>query len=101
MRSISLRCQRRDDPQTEPTAPGFPLVFPGDALNILEERIRRDAAEGIKLPGGVDATELAFRILVLNRVMQRDGLSSLGGQIRRGPRSRTCASGSRTRRAGG
>jgi hypothetical protein len=42
-----------------------PLVtFPPHALLIVEERIREAEEEGVRMPEGVDRTELAQRVLI-------------------------------------
>jgi hypothetical protein len=39
-------------------------LFPAHALVILEERLREQEAEGVRMPEGVPLDELALRILV-------------------------------------
>jgi hypothetical protein len=41
-----------------------PVVFPAHALLVVEERLKEQQAEGVRLPDGVPLDELALRILV-------------------------------------
>jgi hypothetical protein len=40
------------------------VTFPAHALLILEERLREQEAEGVKMPEGMQRDELALRILI-------------------------------------
>jgi hypothetical protein len=40
------------------------IVFPLQALLILEERLREQQAEGVRMPEGMELRELALRILI-------------------------------------
>jgi hypothetical protein len=40
------------------------ISFPVHALLIVEERLREQQAEGVKMPEGVKLDELALRILI-------------------------------------
>jgi hypothetical protein len=40
------------------------IVFPAQALLILEERLAEQEAEGVEMPEGMERDELALRILV-------------------------------------
>jgi hypothetical protein len=40
------------------------IAFPAHALLILEERLREQEAEGVKIPEGMERDELALRILI-------------------------------------
>jgi hypothetical protein len=48
-----------------------PYVFPAHALLVVEERLREQRAEGVRLPDGVPLDELALRILVAAEIEQR------------------------------
>lgn len=41
-----------------------PITFPLHALLIVEERLREQQAEGVKMPQGVGLDKLALRVLV-------------------------------------
>jgi hypothetical protein len=40
------------------------VVFPEHALLIVEERLREQQAEGLKMPDGMPLDELALRVLI-------------------------------------
>jgi hypothetical protein len=40
------------------------IVFPLQALLIVEERLREQQAEGIRMPEGMPLNELALRVLI-------------------------------------
>jgi hypothetical protein len=40
------------------------IVFPEHALLIVEERLREQEAEGVRMPEGMPLKELALRILI-------------------------------------
>lgn len=42
--------------------------FPAHALLIVEERLAEQEAEGVRIPAGLDRTELALKILVMAAV---------------------------------
>jgi hypothetical protein len=44
------------------------ISFPAHALLIVGERLRKQEAEGVKMPDGIDRTELALRILVFAEI---------------------------------
>jgi hypothetical protein len=44
--------------------PWNPIVFPAHALLIVEERLREQQAEGVRMPAGMPLDELALRILI-------------------------------------
>jgi hypothetical protein len=44
--------------------PWEPIVIPVHALLIVEERLREQQAEGIKMPEGMPLDELALRVLI-------------------------------------
>ena len=50
------------------------IVFPAHALLIVEERLREQEAEGVRMPEGVPVDELALRVLIAQRRSRR-GLS--------------------------
>jgi hypothetical protein len=41
-----------------------PIVFPEHALLIVEERLKEQQAEGVRMPEGMPLDELALRILI-------------------------------------
>jgi hypothetical protein len=45
-------------------APG-PIVFPAHALLIVEERLKEQEADGIRLPEGMPLDEVALRVQIL------------------------------------
>jgi len=47
-----------------PSEEGGLVVFPAHALLIIEERLREQEAEGVKMPEGMEPDELALRILI-------------------------------------
>jgi hypothetical protein len=47
-----------------------PIVIPEHALLILEERLREQQAEGVRMPEGRPLGELALRILLLPRLLR-------------------------------
>jgi hypothetical protein len=56
----SLRAKRLDGLRE----PWEPIVFPEHALFIVEERLREQQAEGVRMPEGMALDELALRILI-------------------------------------
>jgi hypothetical protein len=40
------------------------IVFPEHALLIVEERLREQEAEGVRMPEGMALDELALRVLI-------------------------------------
>jgi hypothetical protein len=47
------------------------IVFPAHALLIVEERLKDQAAEGVRLPEGLPLDELALRVLVAVELLSR------------------------------
>jgi hypothetical protein len=41
-----------------------PIVFPEHALLIVEERLREQEAEGVRIPQGMALAELALRVVI-------------------------------------
>jgi hypothetical protein len=41
-----------------------PIVFPAYQLLVVEEQLREQEAEGVRMPEGMEQDELALRILV-------------------------------------
>jgi hypothetical protein len=53
--------ETRRRPRPESVAPSLELItFPVQALLILEERLRKQQAEGVRMPEGMELDELAF-----------------------------------------
>ncbi len=48
----------------DPLTPKEFIVFPENALLIVEERLREQQAEGVRMPEGMPLDELALRILI-------------------------------------
>ena len=40
------------------------FVFPEHALLVMEERLREQQAEGVRMPDGMSLDELALRVLI-------------------------------------
>jgi hypothetical protein len=49
------------------------LVFPAHALLIVEERLREQEAEGVRMHEGVPLDELALRVLIAATLAQARG----------------------------
>jgi hypothetical protein len=47
------------------------IVLPAHALLIVEERLREQEAEGVRMPEGMPLDELALRVLVAAEAYQR------------------------------
>jgi hypothetical protein len=47
------------------------LSFPAHALLIVEERLREQEAEGVRMPEGVQLDELALRVLITAALIPR------------------------------
>jgi hypothetical protein len=47
-----------------------PIAIPEHALLIVEERLRQQEGEGVKMPGGMPLDELALRILIAAEIRQ-------------------------------
>lgn len=47
------------------SAPSPLISFPLHALLIVEERLKEQQAEGIRIPEGIELDELALRILLV------------------------------------
>jgi hypothetical protein len=56
------------------------VAFPADALLIVEERLREQKREGVRMPEGMPLDELALRVLIAAAVAgeteQRDNRNS-------------------------
>lgn len=48
-----------------------PVAFPAHALLILEERLREQEAEGIRMPEGMELDGLALRILLASELSRK------------------------------
>jgi hypothetical protein len=57
-----------------PLTPAIPdqpwLVIPEHALLIVEEQLREQEAEGVRMPEGMELDELALRILIAGETGQ-------------------------------
>jgi hypothetical protein len=51
--------------------PGL-ISFPAHSLLIVEERLREQEREGVRMPEGVPLDELALRILIAARMTARE-----------------------------
>ena len=49
------------------------IAFPAHAHLIVEERLTDQEAEGVRLPGNMDRTELALRILIVSELAASRG----------------------------
>ncbi len=49
-----------------------PIVIPEHALLIVEERLRDQEADGVRIPDGVELSELALRVLIAAELAQAD-----------------------------
>jgi hypothetical protein len=47
------------------------IAFPAQALLIVEERLREQEAEGVRMPGGMPLNELALRVLIAAALAER------------------------------
>jgi hypothetical protein len=47
------------------------VSFPAHALLTVEERLREQEAEGVRMPEGIDRTDVALSILILAEVVSR------------------------------
>ena len=56
------------------------IVFPEHVLLIVEERLREQHAEGVRMPEGMPLDELALRILIAAKTgrFPLEGLTVLG-----------------------
>jgi hypothetical protein len=50
------------------------MTFPEHALLIVEERLREQEAEGVRMPEGMERDELAIRILIAAELARPDRL---------------------------
>lgn len=50
--------------------PWEPIIIPEHAVLILEERLKKQAAEGMKLPAGMPLDELAPRVLIAGQTRE-------------------------------
>jgi hypothetical protein len=50
---------------------GPAVVFPTHALLVVEERLREQESEGVRLPPGMNRTELALRVLAVAALTSR------------------------------
>ena len=58
------------------TRPWEPIVFPGHALLIVEERLREQQAEGVRMPIGMPLDELALRVLMAATALSKSHRAS-------------------------
>jgi hypothetical protein len=49
------------------------IVFPAQALLIVEERLKEQEAEGVQVPEGMERDELALRILIVAAQLDSGG----------------------------
>jgi hypothetical protein len=54
------------------------IQFPAYSLLVVEERLREQQAEGIRMPGGIELDELALRVLIAAATVRR-GTAAPGG----------------------
>jgi hypothetical protein len=47
------------------------VSFPAHALLIVEERLREQAQEGVRMPDGMSLDELALRVLIAAELTRR------------------------------
>jgi hypothetical protein len=47
------------------------IAFPEQALLIVEERLREQQAEGVRMPDGMPLDELALRVLIAAEFLSR------------------------------
>lgn len=50
-----------------------PVIFPAHALLIVEERLKEQEDEGVRLPEGMPLDELALRVLIASELLSRRG----------------------------
>jgi hypothetical protein len=53
-----------NDERSEKADPWNSIVFPEHALLIVQERLREQQAEGVRMPAGIPLDELALRVLI-------------------------------------